>query len=55
MLESLIRLEKDAHLLEKAKETALEMIQNPKMSKAMDAELQYRAWTLEEDDLMASG
>lgn len=55
LLKSLICLEKDAPLLEKAKQTALEIMQTPKECEILDSELLFRAWTTAEDDLMASG
>lgn len=54
-LETLIRLEKDAPLLEKAKETAMEIMQLSECREIVDSELQYRARTHGEDDLLASG
>jgi ATP-dependent DNA helicase RecG len=55
MLETLIRLERDAPLLEKAKEAAIEIMQSTKYKKIIETELQFRAWPIVENDPLASG
>jgi ATP-dependent DNA helicase RecG len=55
MLETLIRLERDAPLLEKAKEAAIEIMQSTKYKKIIETELQFRAWSIVENDPLASG